>query len=163
MFENVENTENKTETLINLYMEKLELLQKCQLETEEERDEYIKECYVKIKDLNMEEYGESDRRTLKALRNLVILLTRKKQVDEALENLEIVEKVEAGTFGPKSKQLAKTYSLKATLYLRNGDRKKAKAYFMKAEEIYRELGDEVNAKKTHEKIESVNKEAYMKS
>lgn len=144
-------------------MEKLELLQKCQLEAEEDRDEHIKDCYVKIKDLNMEEYGEADRRTLKALRNLVILLTRKKQVDEALENLEIVEKVEAGTFGPKSKQLAKTYSLKATLYLRNGDRKKAKSYFIRAEEIYRELGDEVNAKKTHEKIDSVNKEAYMKS
>ena len=102
-------TDNKAEALIGLYMEKLELLQKCQLEAEEDRDEHIKECYIKIKDLNMEEYGETDKRTLKALRNLVILLTRKKQVDEALENLEIVEKVEYNTFGPKSKQIAKTY------------------------------------------------------
>lgn len=162
LYENVETTENKAEALINLYKEKLELLQKCQLESEEERDEHIKDCYIKIRDLNMEEYGEADKNTLKALRNLVILLTRKKQVDEALENLEIVEKVEANTFGNKSKQLAKTYSLKATLYLRTGDKKKAKIYFSRAEEIYKELGDDVNAKKTHEKIETVNKELYIK-
>jgi tetratricopeptide (TPR) repeat protein len=139
-------------------MEKLDLLQKTTLESEEDRDYHIKDCYVKIKDLNMEQYGETDKRTLKALRNLVILLTRKKQVDEALQNLEIVEKVEAKSLGPKSKQIAKTYSLKATLYLRNGDRKKAKTYFTKAEEIFKELGDDVEAKKVKEKMAAMNKE-----
>lgn len=129
LYEKIETCEEQNQILIDLYMEKLELLKKCNLETEDERDEHIKDCYVKIKDLSILEYGETDKRSLKALRNLVIMLTRKKQIDEALENLEKVEKIEASTFGNKSKQLAKTFSLKATLYLRNGDRKKAKHYF----------------------------------
>jgi len=158
LYEHVESADNKSETLINLYMEKLDLLQECTLETEEERDEHIKECYIKIKELNMNVYGETDKRTLKALRNLVIFLTRKKQVDEALENLEIVEKVELGAFGGKSKQIAKTYSLKATLYLRNGDKSKAREFFRRSEDIYKELGDQQSAKKTHEKLLAINKD-----
>lgn len=152
LYESVESADNKNEILINLYMEKLDLLQVCNLETEEERDEHIKECYVKIKELNMAVYGEMDKRTLKSLRNLAIFLTRKKQVDEALENMEIIEKIEIQNFGAKSKQIAKTYSLKASLYIRYGDKVKAKEYLKKSEEIYKELGDVQSAKKTHEKL-----------
>lgn len=156
LYEEVENCENKMETLIALYMEKLELLRTCTLDNEEDRDEHIKDCYIQIKELNIRQYGEKDKRSLKALRNLVILLTRKQQYDDALANLETVEKVESELFGLKSKQIAKTYSLKGTLYLRNGDKRKAKQYFQKSEEIYKELGDEEGAKKTHEKLVLLN-------
>jgi hypothetical protein len=82
-----------------------------------------------MKELSIQEYGESDARTLKALKKLMIFLSKREEFQEALENLDQIEKIELANYGLKSNQIAKTYSMKATLLHKIGEKKKAKAIY----------------------------------
>jgi tetratricopeptide (TPR) repeat protein len=123
---------------------------------DEEAEAKIIECYVKIKDLHIEEYGECDKRTLKNLRELALVQSKKKLYEDALNTIVEIESSEKVIYGEKSKQLAKTYSLKATLLYKIGDRAQAKELLRKAAQLYEDLGDKDSASKTRVKLEQIN-------
>lgn len=146
--------ENKFSVLIQLNVKKLELLSKVK-EQKEDHDETVIECYLKIKDLNIEAYGATDKRTLKSLRNLAIAQSKKKRYEDALDTIIQIESAEKEVFGEKSKQIAKTLALKATLLYKIGDRPQAKEILRRAAMLYEELGDKIGAKKVKAKLESI--------
>lgn len=140
--------------MIQLNVKKLEFLSKIK-EQKEDHDELVLDCYIKIKDLNLEAYGPTDKRTLKSLRNLAIAQSKKKRYEDALDTIIEIESAEKEVFGEKSKQIAKTMALKATLLYKIRDFPQAKEILRRAAMLYEELGDKIGAKKVKAKLESI--------
>lgn len=136
-------------------MKKLEILSKIKDANENHEDKVI-ECYIKIKDLNVEAYGETDKRTLKSLRNLAIAQSKRKRYEDALDTIIEIESAEREVYGERSKQIAKTLALKATLLYKIGNRGQAKEIMRRAAQLYEDLGDRDGASKVRAKLESIN-------
>jgi tetratricopeptide (TPR) repeat protein len=115
-------------------------------------DQNVINCYVRIKDLTREMHGSKNKRTLKSLRNLAIAQSKKKMYEQALGTIKEIEEIELEYYGEKSKHMAKTFTLKATLLFRCGNKARAKDYMRKAVGIYEELGDKVAVKGVREKL-----------
>lgn len=97
-------------------------------------------------------HGSKNKRTLKSLRNLAIAQSKKKMYEQALGTIKEIEEIELEYYGEKSKHMAKTFTLKATLLFRCGNKPRAKDYMRKAVGIYEELGDKVAVKGVREKL-----------
>jgi hypothetical protein len=85
-------------------------------------DQNVINCYVRIKDLTREMHGSKNKRTLKSLRNLAIAQSKKKMYEQALGTIKEIEEIELEYYGEKSKHMAKTFTLKATLLFRCGNK-----------------------------------------
>jgi hypothetical protein len=59
---------------------------------------------------------------LKSLRNLAIAQSKRKRYEEALDTIIEIENAEKEVYGERSKQIAKTLALKATLLYKIGNR-----------------------------------------
>jgi len=144
--------ENKNTLLIELLFKKIELLGLQKDKDSQTADQNVINCYVRVKDLTREIHGSKNKRTLKSLRNLAIAQSKKKMYEQALGTIEEIEEIEFEYYGEKSKHMAKTFTLKATLLYRCGNKSRAKDYMRKAVGIYEDLGDKVAVKGVREKL-----------
>lgn len=124
----------------------------------EDEEEIVKkklDCYRRLKELNIDLYGEKHKESLKIMRKLFLALSKKKLLEEALELGETIEEIEAEKFGPNSNKVAKTLELKAVLIFRSGDKALANDTLKKAKHIYEYLNDKASVKRIAQKMEKL--------
>jgi tetratricopeptide (TPR) repeat protein len=166
-----DNSKYTKDTLIDLYMQRIDILGNLKnlnadpglqiddgerFRTDERHDQDILKCLLSVRNVTNELQQLNDsmdpKPVLRALKKLMLHQSKKYLYEDALDTVKEIEEIQLKYYGDKSKDIARTWTLKASILFRMEHVSRARDFMRKAVGVYEELGDKKGVIQVKERL-----------